>query len=214
MFYMFYSFLTCAVISFEGGVKRYNFLFKEYITRLDQAGSRSLGFSKPGSHAAKPWDFFSRPFDSHECDMSGGKNQPVCGPCVWHGPMFGISIELPSPVSMELPSPERIPSFSTIPLAELPFFCPTHPNASWQDAIWTPKTYLKHQTSAAIWIFGCLGLESRCTFEQIDPHHVCNISELWACLEWLSHVALQRLSEILPLKKGSKSGQLLQSGSL
>ena len=91
---------------------------------------------------------------------------------------------------------------------------PTHPNASWQDAIWTPKTYLKHQTSAAIWIFGCPGLESRCTFEQLDPHHVCNISELWACLEWLSHVALQRLSEILPLKKGSKSGQLVQSGSL
>lgn len=60
-FILFYSFLTCAVISFEGGVKRYNFLFKEYITRLDQAGSRSLGFSKPGSHAAKPWVFFFAP---------------------------------------------------------------------------------------------------------------------------------------------------------
>ena len=46
----FYSFLTCAVISFEGGVKRYNVLFKEYVTRLDRAGSRSLG-----------WDFFFAP---------------------------------------------------------------------------------------------------------------------------------------------------------
>lgn len=60
MFYMFYSFLTCAVISFEGGVKRYNFWFKEYITRLDRAGSRSLGFSKPGSHAAFRHEIFFR----------------------------------------------------------------------------------------------------------------------------------------------------------
>lgn len=140
MFYMFYSFLTCAVISFEGGVKRYNFWFKEYITRLDRAGSRSLGFSKPGSHAAFRHEiFFSRPFDSHECDMSGGKNQPVCGPCVWHGPMFGISIELPSPVSMELPSPERIPSFSTIPLAELPYIALHIQTPPDKMPIWTPK---------------------------------------------------------------------------
>ena len=132
--------------------------------------------------------------------------------------MFGISIKLPSPVSMELPSPEKNPSFSTIPLAELPYIALHIQTPPDKMPIWTPKNLLKkHQTSAAIWIFGCLGLESRCTFEQLDPHHVCNISELFIRLPWNDLVVMlpcNRFPKNLPLtKRFSVKGQLLQSGS-
>lgn len=180
--HIFWGGVSYGIISYSRNIYIYKFITFVSSSRL--AFAWILGARQP--HCQAMSSFYCRPFDSHECDMSAKISHLLVH-------VFDMDLCWASALSFLL----KIPSFSTILLEELPFIAlhiQTPPDKMPFGSQNLPKT----PNLSSIWIFGCLGLESRCTFEQLDPQHIClNISELWACLK-NDLVMLQRLSEILP----------------